>query len=63
VTFAADLVPIIGDALRAAWDRGFLLGSRDLADYRLGGITVGWEVPGTFAAAVQIRNLSLAAVD
>jgi hypothetical protein len=63
VTFAADLVPIIRDALRAAWDRGFLLGSRDLADYRLGGITVGWEVPGTFAAAVQIRNLSLAAVD
>lgn len=61
VTFEADLVPITRDALQAAWERGFLSGSHDLADYRLGGISIGWEVPGTFAVEVQVRNLSLRA--
>jgi hypothetical protein len=61
VTFEADLMPIIGEALQAAWERGFLRGSRDPADYRLGGISMGWEVPGTFAVEVQVRNLSLLA--
>lgn len=61
VTFEADLVPIIRDALQAAWERGFLNDSRDPADYRLGIISMGWEVPGTFAVEVQVRNLSLRA--
>jgi len=61
VTFQADLVPIIRDALQAAWERGFLTDSRDPADYRLGGISIGWEVPGTFAVEVQARKLSLRA--
>ncbi|MBM3498642.1 MAG: hypothetical protein FJX74_08205 [Armatimonadetes bacterium] len=62
VTFAADLLPIVRDALQAAWDREFLTDSRNLADYRLGGISIGWELPGTFAAEVQVRNLSLIAL-
>ena len=41
---------------QAAWDRGCLTDSHDLGDYRLGGISVGWEVPGTFTAEVQVRN-------
>jgi len=57
-----DLLPIIREALRAAWDRRFLKDSRDPADYRVGGINIGWEVPGIFDVEMQVRDLSLKAV-
>ncbi len=59
VTFDVDLLPIVKEALKAAWERGFVDDSRDLADYRLGGLSIGWEVPGTFDVALQIADLSL----
>jgi hypothetical protein len=31
-----------------------------VADYRLTGIFIGWEVPGVFDVELQIRNLRLA---
>jgi hypothetical protein len=62
VTFRADLLPLCRDALAEAWRRGFLPDSQELADYRPGGISVGWEVPGTFAVELQIRDLSLRAI-
>jgi hypothetical protein len=61
VAFDVDLLPIVKDALEAAWERGFVSDSRDLADYRLGGVSIGWEVPGTFDVALQIRDVSLKA--
>ncbi len=61
VTFDVDLLPIVKDALKAAWERGFVDDSRDLGDYRLGGLSIGWEVPGTFGVALQIRDVSLKA--
>ncbi|MDH7570934.1 MAG: hypothetical protein QHJ73_15260 [Armatimonadota bacterium] len=54
-----DLLPIIGEALSAAWERGFLKDSRDPADYRLGGFNLGWEVPGILDVEMQARGLSL----
>ncbi|MCC7493189.1 MAG: hypothetical protein IT204_12605 [Fimbriimonadaceae bacterium] len=62
VTFAGDLLPEIRAALAAAWEKGFCQGSRDLADYRVSGLNLGWEVPGTFDVAAQIRGLRLTAV-
>jgi hypothetical protein len=62
VTFQGDLLPALLKGLQAAWERGFLKDSRDLADYRPAGLCVGWEVPGVFDVAVQIRGLSLRAV-
>ena len=62
VTIERDILPLVLDGLRAAWERGFLKGSRDMADYRLGGVNSGWEVSGINRAEVQIRDLSLRAM-
>lgn len=59
VEIGADLLPLMREALEAAWSRGFLIGSRDFADYHISSMNLGWEVPGTFDVAVQVRNLSL----
>ena len=61
VTFQANLLPHAIDALHAAWSRGYLLESRNLADYKIGGMNMGWEMPGLNYAAVKVRNLSLVA--
>ncbi len=54
-----DFLPHILLAIQEAWDRGYLADSRTLADYRIGGMNLGWEIPGLNAAELQIRNLSL----
>jgi len=54
-----DLLPLMRAALDAAWARGFLKDSKDLSDYTIGGMNMGWELPGTFDVAMQVRNLSL----
>ena len=59
VVISADLLPLMREALEAAWSRGFLKGSKDFADYSIGGMNLGWEVPGTFDVELQVRKLSL----
>ena len=55
----ADLLPHIRLALEEAWRRGYLPDSHDLADYRIGGMNLGWEIPGLNTAELQLRDLSL----
>jgi hypothetical protein len=62
VAIDRDLLPLIHDGLNTAWQRGFLLGSRDAADYHLGSFNLGWEMPGTFDVEMQVRGLGLEAV-
>lgn len=62
ITIEHDLRPHILDALAAGWDKGYLKDSRDIRDYRISTTNLGWETPGLFAGAIQIRNLSLKAV-
>ncbi len=62
ITIEKDLLPLMREALAAAWAHGFLKDSHDLADYGIGGMNMGWEVPGTFDVAVQVRKLSLRAI-
>ncbi|MEW6357646.1 MAG: hypothetical protein AB1696_15045 [Planctomycetota bacterium] len=62
VTIEKDLLPLIHDGLKTAWEKGSLKDSHDPADYRLGGMNVGWEVPGIFDVEMQLRDLSLRAV-
>lgn len=57
-----DLRPLFLEALETAWRRGFLRESRDLADYRITGMNLGWEVPGLFDVEMQVRDLSLSVV-
>jgi hypothetical protein len=61
VTFAGDLLPLMKQGLKAGWENGFMPGSRELGDYRLTGIFMGWEVPGIFDVELQVRGLSLVA--
>jgi len=56
-----DLLPHIKLALQEAWDQGFLLDSQNLADYKIGAMNMGWEVPGLSVVAMQIRNFGLQA--
>ncbi|NLN89127.1 MAG: hypothetical protein GX134_03085 [candidate division WS1 bacterium] len=62
VTFEGDLLPEVLVGLERAWAQGLLGDSQDLADYRLGGMNIGWEVPGVFDAAVELWDLELLAV-
>jgi len=63
VVFEKDLLPLIQQGLEHARSKGFLKGSADLADYRPLGVFIGWEVPGRLDVNLQIRNLSLIAVE
>jgi hypothetical protein len=63
ITIDRDLLPLMRDAMEAAWTAGFLKDSRRPDDYQLDGMNVGWEVTGPIDAAMQIRNLNLAAVN
>jgi len=56
-----ELRPLFLEALETAWQRGFLRESRELADYRVTGMNLGWEVPGLFDVGMQVRDLSLEA--
>lgn len=59
IAFEADLLPLTGEALEAAWKIGKLTDSKDLADYRIVGMNMGWEVPGTHRVRMSVRGLSL----
>jgi len=59
ITIEKDLAPLIRPGLETAWKAGFLKASQTLADYRIGSINMGWEVPGIFDVAMQVRDLSL----
>jgi hypothetical protein len=54
-----DILPLLREGLETAWNQGFLKESQTLADYRIGGMNLGWEVPGLFDVDLQFRNLSL----
>jgi len=54
-----DILPLMHQALNTAWERGCLLDSRDLSDYRLGSMSIGWEVPGPLDVEMQVKGLGL----
>ena len=58
-TFAKDILPDIRQALLTAWERGYLPDSHVLSDYRIGGMNIGWEVPGLNDVEMLVRDLSL----
>jgi hypothetical protein len=62
VTFEGDLLPEMLDGLQRAWERDLLADSQDLSDYRIGGMNIGWEVPGIFDVAVELRDFDSRAV-
>jgi len=61
VAIDRDLLPLMREALTAAWAGDYLKDSRDPADYQLGGMNMGWEVTGPLDVAMQVRNFGIAA--
>ncbi|MBN1818635.1 MAG: hypothetical protein JW828_14835 [Sedimentisphaerales bacterium] len=61
ITIDCDLLPFIGKALETAWQKGYLADSRDLKDYQISSMNLGWEVTGLARVAIQFRDLSLKA--
>ena len=61
VAFDVDLYPYALKALDEAWRQGYLPSSHDLADYKLGGMNMGWELPGMNIVTMEVRHLSLIA--
>ncbi len=57
--FEKDILPDIKKALLEAWKRGYLRHSKLLSDYRIGGMNIGWEVPGLNDVEMKVRDLSL----
>jgi hypothetical protein len=60
-TVEVDLLPQVQKALETAWSKGYLAGSKSIADYRIIEANFGWEVPGLNRVAIEIRQLRLRA--
>ncbi len=56
-----DLLPYIKAGLKEAAKRGYLKSSNP-GDYAVTGMNMGWELPGTLDASIQIRDFGLIAV-
>jgi len=61
VAVRADLLPFIRSGLAEAVKRGYL-GKGDVRDYAVANMNLGWEIPGTFDTAVQIRDLNISVI-
>ena len=61
LTLDADLLPFIRSGLQEAVKRGYLQDA-DPSHYAAANMNLGWEIPGTFDAAIQIRDLHVSAV-
>ncbi len=61
VALDKDLLPHILSGLQEAAKRGYLKNS-DPHDHAVANMNLGWEIPGTFDAAVQVQDLDVSAV-
>jgi hypothetical protein len=61
LTLDADLLPFIRSGLQEAVKRGYLKDT-DPHHYAVANMNLGWEIPGTFDAAVQVRDLAISAI-
>ncbi|MCK4788878.1 MAG: hypothetical protein KAV87_34370, partial [Desulfobacteraceae bacterium] len=61
VEIDANLLPYIEAGLEEAARRGYLT-DLNPGDYAVTGMNMGWELPGTFDASIQIRDLDILAV-
>ncbi len=61
ITIEKDICPLIVGALNLAKERGYLTGSF-FEDFRISGMNLGWEVPGTFDAGFEFSNFDILAV-
>lgn len=58
----ADILPLIKQALETIRSKGIFINT-SLDDLQITGMNFGWEIPGTFDAALCVRNFSLRVVE
>jgi hypothetical protein len=61
VAIRKDLLPAIAAALSCAVERGYLK-SADSSRFAVVNMNMGWEIPGAYDAAVEVRGLAVTAV-
>ncbi len=61
VALDVDLLPHIRKGLQEAAKRGYFKSS-DPHEYAVANMNLGWEIPGTFDAAVRVQDLDISAV-
>ncbi len=61
LTLHVDLLPFVKCGLGEAVSRGYVA-SDTPRDYAIANMNMGWEIPGTFDAAFQVRDLRISAV-
>lgn len=59
ITVQGDLYPHILRGLKEAWKRGALTESKNINDYYIGAMNMGWEVSGLNNVAMGIKNFSI----
>lgn len=62
VRIEVDILPFILEGLEDAWAKGYLQDSKDLNDYGIAGLNVGWEVWGLVDVSIQLKDFSVQAV-
>jgi len=60
IALEVDLLPHVKKGIQEAVQRGYLKGS-DSHAYAVANMNLGWEIPGAFDAAVQVRDLDIRA--
>lgn len=61
VAVETDLLPHLKRGVQEAVTRGYL-DEGDFSDYAVVNMNMGWEIPGTFDAAIQVRDLMVSGV-
>ncbi len=59
ITIDYDLLPLLKEAVDSAWERGYLSKSKNIGDYGLGCLNLGWEVPGPINVKAEFADFSL----
>ncbi len=59
ITIDYDVLPLLKEAVDSAWERGYLSKSKNIEDYGLGCMNLGWEVPGPINVNVDCADFSL----
>jgi hypothetical protein len=61
VSVRGDLLPFFRTGLQQAWRLGYLTASKDMDDYRIGELNLGWEITGLNDAAMALKDFSVTA--
>ena len=54
-----NLLPYAKTSLDSAWAKGFLTESKNYTDYKIGGMNMGWELPGMNVSTAGVKGISL----